>query len=360
MSAILLIFLSNDGFAGWLHVGEQAIVARGEGLDDLPLPAQPDATRIVAVVPGDAVSLHWISLPDGLSEPQAQAAGRLKAADLTPETNSGTHIAVGPAENGLRCIALVSARSMEDWIRRLQDRGLDPGVVVPETLLLLPPEQDLVRYGERPLPLFRGEQHAFSVEPDLVARAMPDTPIETIDDERFERDLPAAVAAFPVNLRQGAFARRRRWNVDRKQLRRIAFLALSVFLLGIAIQMTAMLRHTFAADGAEREAAALAQSVAPGATPGQLERRLADLGGGARYTRLAAALFEAIRATPNVQLSGLAFTAEDGLRATVAADTPATIAAVQQQIRSGGLAAEASAIRPEGARSVAELTVRTR
>ena len=361
MSAALLIFLSTDGFAGWLQLGEEGVIARGSGLEGLPpLSDGGQPLRIVAVVPGDEVSLHWAELPEGLSEPQAQAAGRMMAAELAAQPAAEMHVAVGPAQDGLRCIALVSALHMAGWIGRLQEQGLDPDIVVPEPLLLLPPDDGVVRYDKAPLPLFRGKMEAFSIEPELAALATPGIAVSAIDDARFEADLPAALAALPVDLRQGPFAKRRRWKIEWKRVRRMALLALAILLLGFAIQVASILRYTFAADAADEEAIALADSVAPGASPAQLELRLRELGGGPRLIPLAAALFSGIRAVPNVQLSALNFDAASGLRATILADTPASIAAVQQQIAASGLTADAGAIRNEGGRSVTELTVRAR
>ncbi|QPQ53997.1 general secretion pathway protein GspL [Allosphingosinicella flava] len=359
MSAALLIFLSRGGFAGWMQLADGAVVARGERLEGLPV-VSGRTLPITVVVPGDEVSLHWAEFPEGLSEPQAQAAGRIMAADLAAQPVADLHVAVGPeGGNGVRCIALVSALQVAGWIARLADQGIDPDRIVPEPLLLLPPEEGLIRFDKEGLALYRGPADAFSVEAELAALMAPAVDVQTIDAERFEADLPAALDALPVNLRQGPFAKRRAWKIDWKRVRRMAVLGVVILFLGVAIQFALILRYTFAADAAEQERAALAEQVTPGGGPDQLDARLRALGGGARLTPLAGILFDAIRNTPNVQLSALGFD-ENGLRATILADAPGSIAAVQQQIASRGFAAEAGAIRPQGNRSVAELTMRPR
>lgn len=146
----------------------------------------------------------------------------------------------------------------------------------------------------------------------------------------------------------------------------MAWLAAGLLLLTLAVQVAAIFRYTFAADALEAETAAVAASALPGNGPvadpaRELERRLAALGGsGAGYGDLAPALFAAVRATPNVQLTALTFDRAGSLRATVQGDTPAAFSALDQRLEAGGLAADVGQIRNGGGRPTAEVTVRTR
>src|SRR3546814_7192178 len=65
----------------------------------------------------------------------------------------------------------------------------------------------------------------------------------------------------PVNLRQGAFAKRRQWKVEWPLVRRMAWLVAGILLLTLAIQVASIFRYTFAADALEAETAAVAASV---------------------------------------------------------------------------------------------------
>ena len=114
------------------------------------------------------------------------------------------HVAAGRPENGLTPVALVPIARMALWVEG------DPDLIVPETLLLLPPAEGLVRRGLD----HRGLAAAFSVEPELAALLVGDAPVETIDEEAFEAGLAAALADPVLNLRQGPFARRRQWRID--------------------------------------------------------------------------------------------------------------------------------------------------
>jgi general secretion pathway protein L len=370
-SDALLIFLDrHNEFEGWLHLREGVVAARGAEFETMPPLADPetgDTLRIIAVVPGDAVSLHWLEVPAGLAPAQAAAAARLMAADVSAQPVSDMHVAVGPEADGeaARAVALVPAITMAGWIGRLQAQGLDPDVVLPEPLLLPRPDEGFIRHDRGPLPLFRGRSDAFSIEPELAELVLADADILTLDSDQFEAGIGEAVAHPPVNLRQGAFAKRRRWKLEWKLIRRLASLALGILLVTLAIQVVSILRYTYAADALEVEANRVAARALPRVTvtnaPTQLERRLTELGGGgAGYSDIAASVFAAVRDTPNVELTGLIFDPTGSLRATVQADSPSTLSAFQERISASGFTVEAGPLRTGGGRPVAELTVRAR
>ncbi len=366
----LLVFLDrHNEFKGWLHLRGGVIVAGGPALDGLPSLVHPesgDPLRLVAAVPGDAVSIHWLELPAGLAPAQAIAAARLMAADVSTQPVSDLHVAVGPETEGeaARAVALVPAITMAGWIGRLQANGLDPDLVLPEPLLLPRPERGFFRYDGDTLPLFRSANDAFSIEPELAGIILADAEVQVLDEDRFDAGIAAAIADLPVNLRQGAFAKSRRWKIEWKLVRRIAGLALGLILATLAIQVVNILRYTYAADALEAEANRVASRALPNASvtnaPAQLERRVTELGGnGADYGSLSAAVFAAVRDTPNVELAGMVFDRSGSLRVTLQADGPASFTAFQGRLEASGLSVEPGPLRTSGGRPVAELTVRS-
>ena len=75
--------------------------------------------------------------------------------------------------------------------------------------------------------------------------------------------------------------------------------------------------------------------------------------------RLAATLFEAIRAVPSVELSRLDYRPDGALSAIVTADSPATLTALRRRIEASGLIVQDGAPQPGGgARTAAELLLR--
>jgi general secretion pathway protein L len=367
----ILFFLDNHNeFEDWLHLRGGRIVARGPALEGLPSLADAetgDPIRLVAIVPGEAVAVHWLELPPGLAPAQAIAAARLMAADVSAQPVADMHVAVGTEveEQAARAVALVPAITMAGWIGRLQAAGFDPDLVLPEPLLLVPPDKGFVRYDGRSLPLFRSQSDAFSIESDLAEIILPHVDFATLSAGEFEAGIASAIAAAPLNLRQGAFAKRRAWKLEWKLIRRLAFLALGILFVTLAIQVVNIARYTYAADALEAEAnRRAAQSLRNASVtnaPAQLGRRLTELGGhGAGYGNIASALFAAVRDTPNVELTDMIFDQSGSLRATVQADGPASVSALQARVEASGFSVVAGPLRSAGGRPVAELTVRAR
>ena len=347
------------------------VAARGPGLDRLPGLVDPEtqlSLRLVAVVPGEAVSVHWLELPSGLAPLQAVAAARLMATDMSSQPLSDMHVAVGSEVEGesARVVALVPAITMAGWLGRLQAQGLDPDIILPEPLLLPRPASGFIRYDRGGIPLFRGRNDAFSVEPELAQLIVGDAAVEQLDKHAFEAAIAEQIAEPVINLRQGPFAKRRRWQIEWPLVRRLAALGLALLAVTLAIQIASILRYTYAADRLEQQAnevsvRALRRTGPLANAPAIMEQRLVELrGAGPGYSSLATALFEAVRATPTAELTALVFSPDGSFRATVQADSPATLSALQQRIAASALEVDAGPLRTGGGRPTVELTVRGR
>jgi general secretion pathway protein L len=362
---LLLLFLGRaGGFDGWLRLEAGAVSARGPGLDGLA-PIERE-TFIAGIAPGEEVAIHWLDLPANLAPAQAAAAARLAASDYSAQPPAGTHVAVGSAERdgGLRCVALASMGAAADWLARMESAGFDPDLILPETLLLPPPADGMVHYDRGGIALHRGREEAFAVEPELAALVLAGREVVEIDIVEFEEGLAEAVANPLVNLRQGPFARRRQWQPDRSLIRRLALLAASFILATLAIQIVSIMRYSFAADALEAETRRVASTALPrnagiNDASAELGRRLSELrGGGIGFSAIAAPLFGAVRATANAEISALVFSPDGVLKATIQADTPATIAALAERLEADGFAVASGPLRSGGGRQVAELEVR--
>ena len=365
MREALLLFLSRDGgIEGWIRIADGAVAARGAGLEGAEAHRSAPA---VAVAPGEAVTLRWLELPAGLSPAQAVGAARLMVAELSAQPVAELHVAVGPDQgDGRRCVGLVPLEAMTGWLDGLEGAGFDAERILPETLLVPAPEDGLSTWDSGLLRLYRGRSEAFAAEPELGDLLLAGRAAVPIDPETFASRLPDALGQAPLDLRQGAFGRRRDWRVAPARARRLAVLTAALLLISLAVQVALIARYIFAADSAEAEtgriaSAALHRSPALADPQAALTRRLAELrGGGAGFSATAGALFEAVQATPNIELTALAFAPDGLLRATVQADSPAAIEALRQRVEASGFAAEAGAPRSGGARRVADLTVRPR
>jgi general secretion pathway protein L len=368
-----LIFLdARNQFDGWMELRGGSVIARGLELE--PLQGLLDAEtrsplRVAAIVPGEAVSLHWLEVPVGLAPAQAIAAARFMAAEVSVQPITEVHVAVGPEVEGdsARAVALVPAVTMAGWLGRLQAHGIDPDAVIPQPLLLPRPEEGFVRYnrgGE--ILLFRSRKDAFAAEPELGSLIVGDAPVQALERDAFEAAIGEQVAKPLVNLCQGAFAKRARWKTKWPQVRRLAVLGLAILLVTVAMQIVSTLRYTYAADKLELEANALAgetlrRSGPLSNAPAMMEQRLTELrGAGVGYSSVASVLFEAVRSTPKAELTAMTFVPDGSLHTTVQGDTPATLAKLQGHIQTVGLIVDAGPLRTGGGRSTFELRVRPR
>jgi len=218
-------------------------------------------------------------------------------------------------------------------------------MIVPTPLLLLPPEDSLVRYDGGAVPDYRGAAVAFSVEPDLAALLVGEATVRAVDGAEVEAGLAAALGPPVLNLRQGAWARRRVWKVDATSVRRVGWLVLIFVMLSLVVLLAQIMRYSAAANRLEDQVAAL-NVHNPGADAGP------------RFTPLAAGLFAAIQAVPNVELTRLDYRADGTLAATVTGDTPATLQALRRQLETLGLQVQEGAPQPPAGRVAAELLLR--
>ena len=339
---ILVVFVGEGGRLGdWLLLEDGAVASRG------PSDAIPVASRTMLAVPGTEVAIHWLEIEGDPAPAQAAAVARLMLADASAEPLSEMHVAAGRPERGLTPAAMVPMSRMADWIAAAQAVGIDPDFVVPVPLLLKAREDGLVRADLGPVPDYRGPAAAFSVEPELADLLSAGADVETIEPAEFEADLGITAAEPLLNLRQGPFARRRHWKVEKTRLRRMVLLATALAGVSLAVQVAALLRYTFAADRLEAEASALA-AEAPAAG--------SDRGPG--FSAIAAILFEGVRSTPNAELTRIEYRPDGTLGATVQGDAPATLAALRQRLEASGLGVEGGAVRSGGGRPTADIVLR--
>jgi len=310
-----------------------------DGSDWTMAGADGRAVRML-LVPGEQVAIHWLALADGLTQPQAAAAARLMLADASAEPLADMHVAVGRPERGLTPVALVPNALMTGWV------AADHDIILPSPFLILPPEQGLVRRDARAIPDYRGPAVAFTAEPELAALLIGDAQVEPADEISLEAGLGEALEHPALNLRQGPFAKRRQWRVDKGGARRVALLALALVAASLLLQVATIMRYAFAADRLEAEAAEIA-AAAPAA---------GDAGPG--FAPIASILFDSVRAVPNVELTRIDYRPDGSLSAIVQFDSPATLAALRRHIEAGGVAVEAGAPQGGGGRPGTELVLR--
>ena len=358
-----LLFLPDNGHRWWLQVAADGSTRRGDGWPESPDPATTAET--IAVVPGAPVALHWVELPP-LAPAQTVVAARLLAADVSATPVDITHVAIGDSRgDARRPLALVDKALMAGWLAELAAAGIDPDRIVPATLLLPPPPTGVAVLADGAQWLVRGQESAFAAESDLALLLIGDTPVTTLDPDAWCAGLPAALAAAGLDLRQGDFARPRRWRIDTARLRRAAVFALAIAGTLLATGATSILRHNLAAADAERELADAARAVLPrdtviGDARAQVAARLDSLGGGTGLTTLAAPLLTAVRDRPGVSLDSLNYAGPNGLSAVLVAPDVGDRAAITAMIEAAGVKARMGVPRDDSGRVLVDLMVQPR
>lgn len=343
---VLLLFAEDEvgAIEGWLRLDDGRVVGRGAQLDTLP--PSDEEERIFLVLNGSEVTMRWLELP-ALTDAQALAAAWIEIAEDSLGPADGLHLAIGPLHGSYRLVAAITHERMAAWLDWAANFGAEPDHIVPLPLL--------IAYGEGPAriwerhgrTLVHGYHQAYAIEPELAAM-LSDGPTEAIDDARFEAELPAALAALPLDLRQGVWRRRRTWRIEAEWRRRTIRYAVVAAILFALIPL-ARLGH-IAWDGyrLRHEAASVAQQVLglpnrPADPRAALQARLERLQGpGMGFVDGAAALFGSVRQTPNVELADLRFDESGTLTANITSVSSSDLAELVRRIGSSGLVVESS------------------
>lgn len=352
----LLLFLPAEADDAWRwRRGE----ARGDGFPDV---AADEA--VIAVAPAADVTLHWAELPDR-SLAQATAAARLLVAEASAAALSGLHVAVGaPEGDGPRPIAVAAIERMAGWLVALAARGVDPVAILPAPLLLPRPDEGFVRADPGGGMVLRGRTSAFADEPGMTALVVDGAVVDAVPADRLRAATAAAIETPPLNLRQGAFAQRRRRELDWGAVRRIALLGAMALAATLLIDVVKIARLSFDAAALEARADVLARGGLPGGAPegdaGRLlDERLAGLRGPGRgFSPTLAQVFAVVREVGESSVTRIDFEPTGDLRFGLATEGEARANAVRQRLEASGFMVEASTFESQGSRLTGQMTVR--
>ena len=363
MSATTLILLLSEDDAApmaWSHWADGGQLAGGD--DAATAPPPDDDMRVAAIAPADAVTLHWVALPD-LAPAQARAAAMLLAAETSAAPASTLHVALGPVDgDARRTMALVDRGRMAGWLARLAALGFDPHGVYPAPLLLPAPGEGFVRGTICGALLVRGVDSAFGVDDVVAPMILAGAEVTDVAQEPLDRALEHA----KLDLRQGPFARARRFGVDWKLVRRLAVLAGIAALLLLATSVVRIAHYSLAADAAKARAEALArQALPPGVQSGDpvasMASRLTGLqGAGGGFSALAGGVLGALQTTPSVDLAQMNYGEDGSLRIVIAASDAPTLSVAANAIKNNGFRVDLGPTSEANGRQRVELTVRAR
>jgi len=317
--------------AHWLRIDGEAIVARG----DRPAVVADSDTRVVGIVPGTETVLHSLAI-EGLTDPQARGAARLAMADTAVVAVENLHVAVGREIEGARAAVAIDATRMTQHLVDLAADGFDPDAMIPALLVPPRPESGFVRAMLGNEAVVRGTDVAFTDDPVLTPLLAPGE-IETLDREATEAALVAAVLNPPVDLRQGAFAKRRQWAVNRTKLKTIQWLAAACLATLILVPLAQLINLNMTAAGIEARNLSRVEAAMPNVTVvnpvATLDERLGAFGlqnGG--FLPLADVVASSVEAVPGVEVQRMAYAGPTGLSVGVRAPNPADLQALTTRI----------------------------
>lgn len=349
----------------WLTIADGVVAERGVG-DDWPRLDGDMTTPAVLFAPAGAVTLHRAMLPD-LAPRQAQAAARLMAVENALGAPDELHVAAGPRdpEGGLD-VAVVAKADMATWLGWAAANALDAQAIVPAALLLPRSDEGFVRGRVGAETIARDRSTAFALESGLAALLIDDVPVADLSEPELAANLVAAVADPPLDLRQGAFARRQRRGIDWALVRRAAILTGSILLIALAMALIRIARLD--ADSARLDAQAVANARTMLPTVGDaaqaeaaLDARAAALGvAGRGFANGAARVFGALEQAPGAVLTEYSVNNDGTVRAVIAAPTTGELDAAVAALRAGGAGTATTAAPGSDGRQSITVTVGAR
>jgi general secretion pathway protein L len=337
---MILLFLAPSPH--WQRLDKGRLIASGDGL-----PPADAATPLIVAVPGDAVALHWLDLPE-LAPAQAAAAARLMLGEALAEADP--HIVVSPG-SGPRAVAITARSAMAGWLAELASAGLSASALVPEPLLLPAPAAGFAvrQAGERIIA--RSASMGFAAEADLAAMLIGDAGTS-----------PASFTLpdpLPLNLLAGDYAPISRWQPPPGLARRLGLLAATLAGLWLAGDVAGLVQAKRAISAATADTQAIATSLVPAGSDDPVaaltalaRQRGADGGLGA----IAGPAVDAIAARPGAALASLRYTPSAGLVAGVAGGA-GEAQALAQALSAAGLTASAGPTRATADGSDTPVTV---
>lgn len=358
---------SRDATTCWWSIVDGAIVARGADAawrnlvtnDGLP-------ASVVALAPAAATRIGFARVA---SVPPRQAASiaRIQALETALGDPATLHfVAQDPVAAGEQFVtAIVANAAMLEWLDWLDALGVDAGPIIPAALLL-PLGDDWRAASIAGEPVIGRSGIVFPNEPALVSALVGQNEVADVPPETIEAELLAAVAAPPLDLRVGAFARRRRWFVDRARIRELTVLLAFVPLIALMIALASQWQldasaDRLDADAVARASAALGKPVTIATAEAELDVRAARVAGaGGRLATPLAALYQQMQGETTIRATALGWRGDGTLAATLAAPRGEEINRLLAGLQRDGYTVTAVPRQGSDGRSLAELTIRAR
>ena len=326
MTRALLVLLPDRPDASvlgcpWWEVADGSILAHG--LDGAWLARAFDTREPVVTV--GLVGPEQVRLErrdaEALASPQERGVARIEA--QRQALGSEPHVAVARDEmNGW--IATVDAAAMRRWLEYGRAQEIEFDQIVP-LASLLPADGKWHEARIGPTTVISRDGTALVDGDPLVDALVGDEFVDTLDHDTLMARLAAAVPVPPIDLRQGIFARARRWAPDPRRLKEFAVVVGLILLFALLIPIAKAIRWDSESDRLDRETAAIATAALgqPVEAEGAEAALLAAMGSGATGRgagQLLASLFAEMEAERSVEAAMLGWDGSGALAARLVAN----------------------------------------
>lgn len=355
-----------DAALHWWRVESGHVVARGQDFTPPSQAARDGDAPVMALVPAADTVIRTLDMGD-MSAPQAEAAARYRAADLSIGGDVFVAVrALGRAvdEGGMRVLCATIARAtLADHLAELALRGLDPDIILPVGLLLPAAEHRVAAtFGD--LAAERLGDLVLPPDEALGAVLLGTVAPVSLDSDARDTAMVAALADPPLNLRQGEFARRTPlFALAPGQGRTLAWLFGALLLVSLAIPLLEIGKNYLGADLAERRALASAERHVPGAidvgqAEAQLDAKLAARGTGNSVVSVPmSGLLAAMQPVPGVVIRQADYRPGGIVGAMIAAPRVEDLNAVLIALQNNGYKVTAANRSDATGQAVADITV---
>lgn len=359
----LVVILPADAEAdpAWWRVIDGSIVSRSAGAAMTGYGEAAAPLPVMLVVPQPAVTMRRVDLPADMPAAQARAVAPRMAREASIGEADGLHTV--PCANDPATVAIVARDDIAHFIAWARLQGIEPDIILPAATILPESEEGYViadMGGMKPL---RGQGLFADAHDGWIDSLTANGPVRRFDADEVDAAVVAALAAPPVNLRSGEFARPRQSGIDAAWLKRLAIWIGFIALTALFISLALIAKYHMSAARLDAKAVEVARTVLPAANDAtlaveELDAMLARRGGGYRFTGPVAGLMVAMQSAPGVSLSTLSL-GDDGLvHATLASPRAEDINMVLLAVQTAGFRITATSSADPGGRVVADITVK--
>ncbi len=341
----LLLRLGSDGGLTWLRTATGARIAAASTPGTPPSSAQAGVDEIVVLVPAEDVLLTEIKL-SARNRTQLLQAVPYAVEDQLLDSIEEQHFAAAHGSGDTFGVAVVAKEKMRAWLEHLATAGIQPDVLIPESLALPALSSGgnvLIEDSRAIVRLSTGAAFACALDelPQWLAQIGSDGAVAPLTVHDFRAApalaLPLPIALYqerqrdplaflakdftqaPINLLEGGFATRHRHARGARWWRIAAMLAAAVIVLAVAnlgfdvlrLSRTSTKMDALAQDAVHKafpdiDAAQLARLSAADLMRGRLER----LRGGSDSTgllKILAQIAPVLGSTTRIQTRGMEY-----------------------------------------------------